>query len=102
VQLLLLLLLLPGCTLFPCCVQVSLWLVLKQAESRKELLLPVSLFGLHLFLGNWWNGEANAAAQAHAHIFCALMHATNILALIALVACQPLWAAPVPGQLVER
>eukprot|EP00882_Tetradesmus_deserticola_P017446 GHRQ01018688.1.p3 GENE.GHRQ01018688.1~~GHRQ01018688.1.p3 ORF type:complete len:129 (+),score=37.55 GHRQ01018688.1:1083-1469(+) len=36
---------------------VSLWLVLKQAGSRKELLLPVSLFGLHLFLGNWWNGE---------------------------------------------
>jgi hypothetical protein len=34
-----------------------MWLVLKQAESRKELLLPVSLFGLHLFLGNWWNGE---------------------------------------------
>lgn len=34
---------------------VSLWLVLKQAGSRKELLLPVSLFGLHLFLGNWWN-----------------------------------------------
>eukprot|EP00879_Flechtneria_rotunda_P004791 GHRR01005063.1.p1 GENE.GHRR01005063.1~~GHRR01005063.1.p1 ORF type:complete len:178 (+),score=42.45 GHRR01005063.1:103-636(+) len=33
----------------------SLWLVLKQATTRKELLLPVSLFGLHLFLGNWWN-----------------------------------------------
>jgi hypothetical protein len=40
-----------------CVLQVSLWLVLKQAESRKELLLPMSLFGLHLFLGNWWNGE---------------------------------------------
>ncbi|KAF6256064.1 TspO/MBR-related protein [Scenedesmus sp. NREL 46B-D3] len=34
---------------------VSLWLVFKQANSRKELLLPAGLFGLHLFLGNWWN-----------------------------------------------
>lgn len=36
---------------------VALWLVLKQADSRKQLVLPLSIFGLHLFLGNWWNGE---------------------------------------------
>jgi hypothetical protein len=35
---------------------VGLWLVLKTADTRKQLLLPLSVFGLHLFLGNWWNG----------------------------------------------
>lgn len=37
--------------------QVALWLVLKTADSKKQLVLPLSIFGLHLFLGNWWNGE---------------------------------------------
>lgn len=34
---------------------VALWLVLKTADSKRQLALPLSLFGLHLFLGNWWN-----------------------------------------------
>jgi hypothetical protein len=37
---------------------VALWLVCKTADRRSQLVLPLSLFGLHLFLGNWWNGEA--------------------------------------------
>lgn len=37
--------------------QVALWLVLKTADSKKQLALPLSIFGIHLFLGNWWNGE---------------------------------------------
>lgn len=55
--------------------QVALWLVLKQADSKKQLALPLSIFGLHLFLGNWWNGEQSSAAQslgegtAHMHGF---------------------------------
>lgn len=31
--------------------------MLKTADSKKQLVLPLSIFGLHLFLGNWWNGE---------------------------------------------
>lgn len=38
---------------------VAVWLVLKQADTKKELVLPISLFGLHLFLGNWWNGKCH-------------------------------------------
>lgn len=41
---------------FAVVVQVALWLVLKTADSKKQLALPLSIFGLHLFLGNWWNG----------------------------------------------
>jgi benzodiazapine receptor len=41
---------------------VALWLVLKQADNKKQLALPLSIFGLHLFLGNWWNGEGRQQA----------------------------------------
>jgi hypothetical protein len=50
--------------------QVALWLVLKQANSKKQLALPLSIFGLHLFLGNWWNGE-HIMTDSTAH--CALV-----------------------------
>ncbi|KAK9817800.1 hypothetical protein WJX72_002358 [[Myrmecia] bisecta] len=33
----------------------ALWVVCKKARSREDLMLPLSLFGTHLFLGNWWN-----------------------------------------------
>ena len=37
--------------------QAALWLVWKSAKGdRNKLALPLSVFGLHLFLGNWWNG----------------------------------------------
>jgi hypothetical protein len=36
---------------------IALWLVVKQAPDRKALALPLALFGTHLFLGNYWNGE---------------------------------------------
>lgn len=38
---------------------VAVWLVVKQAPSRKELVLPLTLFGIHLALGNWWNGAGS-------------------------------------------
>ncbi|KAI7840892.1 hypothetical protein COHA_005421 [Chlorella ohadii] len=34
---------------------VSLWLVWRSGSDARELALPLGLFGLHLFLGNWWN-----------------------------------------------
>ena len=37
--------------------QAALWLVWKSAKGdRNKLAVPLSVFGLHLFLGNWWNG----------------------------------------------
>lgn len=33
----------------------ALWLVCKAAPTPQDAALPVALFGLHLFLGNWWN-----------------------------------------------
>lgn len=35
--------------------QVALWLVCKTAPDNSSLALPLAAFGLHLFLGNWWN-----------------------------------------------
>jgi len=34
---------------------VALCLVLRQAEDKKALALPLTAFGAHLALGNWWN-----------------------------------------------
>jgi tryptophan-rich sensory protein len=34
---------------------VAAWLVWKSAPAQHDLYLPLGLFGLHLFLGNWWN-----------------------------------------------
>lgn len=34
---------------------VAAWLVWKSAPAQDDLYLPLGLFGLHLFLGNWWN-----------------------------------------------
>ncbi|KAK9845322.1 hypothetical protein WJX81_003406 [Elliptochloris bilobata] len=34
----------------------ALWLVWKGGKGdRNKLALPLAVFGLHLFLGNWWN-----------------------------------------------
>jgi hypothetical protein len=53
---------------------VALWLVLKQADSKKQLALPLSIFGLHLFLGNWWNGEHTMTAGTDTGLVCWSMH----------------------------
>ncbi|KAL4424819.1 hypothetical protein ABPG77_011069 [Micractinium sp. CCAP 211/92] len=34
---------------------VALWLVWRSGADQQQLAVPLSLFGLHLFLGNWWN-----------------------------------------------
>lgn len=34
---------------------VALWAVCKSAGSRQQLVLPLSVFGAHLLLGNMWN-----------------------------------------------
>ena len=46
-----------SCSLLTCRpVQAAIWLVCKKALRREDLYLPVSLFGIHLALGNMWNG----------------------------------------------
>ena len=51
---------------FPACgAQAALWLVWKSAKGdRNKLAVPLSVFGLHLFLGNWWNGARPACGRA--------------------------------------
>ena len=45
--------------------QAALWLVWKSAKGdRNKLAVPLSVFGLHLFLGNWWNGARPACGCA--------------------------------------
>lgn len=39
---------------------VALWLVWRSGADRQQLAAPLALFGLHLFLGNWWNVSAGA------------------------------------------
>ncbi|KAG2442717.1 hypothetical protein HXX76_002800 [Chlamydomonas incerta] len=34
---------------------VALWLVCTKAKSMSSLALPLAAFGVHMFLGNWWN-----------------------------------------------
>lgn len=34
---------------------VAVWLVLKKARTRNDLVLPLAVFGIHMALGNWWN-----------------------------------------------
>lgn len=34
---------------------VALWLVWKSAPTPESAVLPLTLFGSHLLLGNWWN-----------------------------------------------
>jgi hypothetical protein len=41
--------------------QVAMYLVCRDAPSGSSLALPLAAFGTHLFLGNWWNGELEAA-----------------------------------------
>ena len=33
----------------------ALWLVWRAAPGPEQLALPLTLFGMHMFLGNWWN-----------------------------------------------
>ena len=33
----------------------ALWLVWKSRADKAELILPLTVFGLHLGLGNYWN-----------------------------------------------
>ncbi len=40
--------------------QVALWMVWNKAPTPGALALPLAAFGAHMFLGNWWNGEATA------------------------------------------
>lgn len=58
-------------------VKVALWLVLKTADSKKQLVLPLSMFGLHLFLGNWWNGE-HVSLPVNACSSCAASTAADL------------------------
>lgn len=36
--------------------QAALALVISRARSSSQLAVPLTVFGAHLFLGNWWNG----------------------------------------------
>ncbi len=37
--------------------QVAVWLVWKSRSDKQELALPLTVFGVSLALGNWWNGK---------------------------------------------
>jgi benzodiazapine receptor len=42
----------------------ALWLVWRAAPGPKQLALPLTLFGVHMFLGNWWNVSVTAEAAS--------------------------------------
>jgi hypothetical protein len=54
-----------SCLLLPCSAavwiplkvlqSVAAWLVWRGAPTDNDLWLPLGLFTVHLFLGNWWN-----------------------------------------------
>lgn len=55
----------PACPLESQILQsVALASVINAAPSRQQLALPLGLFGVHLFLGNWWNVSRTSSDAA--------------------------------------
>lgn len=66
---------------------VALWLVWRSGADQQQLAVPLSLFGLHLFLGNWWNVSARPAGFQGA-VACTVCVCTRVHAAGACCGCR--------------
>ena len=62
-----------------CVMQVALWLVWKSTADREKLAVPLTMFGISLALGNWWNGEAPTFCNDMQMQFIPAQHANSYM-----------------------